>query len=1128
LTVWFEVNNRTVARALAARVFITRTRALRTFDALIMSFATPKNLPPKKRLESTLVGRDDGDENASAGARLEREKARILGDDAMRRERKAVRMARKAKKLPEPGPLVERTPKPNRDKDGNFIRKFAMVSTVKGRGQPIAIPTESRSKRAPRAAEEMPWTKYAEAERRRKAAAATRAAARDVVSGAVATLDKEASAGAGGAGAGAGAGDADADAADAAPSSQPRAHFAGDVAAPTPTEAPTNAPAEELSAELAPRTTVPTPYRKVKVPVYSVAGKRVPVDVLLREKILESSKAGSHQRAKAFKSLAGSGKVSGKVDRDGIARTLARFNIDSTEEILDGIMSRFDVDGAGYVDLPKFCNFVLPEDFPAATAPAPGGADDRPATPSAAAALHGKPRPPKDVQQLTGEAGTVERVAALLKEKIREKFQGGGAALRRAFLGLDLNGNGSLDAREFKQMLANFLIVPTEDVVASLFKRCDPLGTGHVTFDAFIKEFIPIDVAVGIEPEDEAKIRSDVHAGLVAPGAALAAAAAANGGHLNFQQCRDALGEDVDANLLRGLKDLADESHDGRIAAAALKAAVTEFESGVAASAVTAAKRDWIDGFGKGAARKGGRAPVAAPRTMTPDEIENRLRDKLMSRSKGGPAELRKAFTHFDKDRSGFITKTQLAEALHDFQMALSPAELDALIARYDSTGTGQISKADFVARLLPADYPTAANRAGQKINGKIAAFFQALTSALAELEEGGSVSRSAAIEAAKRAAKDSSLALPASAAHHAGDVASVNGPHAGDTHTARVKPGPFIAALQVAARAAEEGALADAPPPATGFEVLGGNNYKPPAITKARAFPKRLSANQLEKLVQEKISGKTPAGWSEARYYSRLLDPTKTGVVTFDAFRKALDGVGLATVSDEDARGLYDKFAGDGAAVGVDLFAKHGDAASATSSNPAVRVNVNVKDAQPVQGFVRKLVPKVFVERPEAETLTASFRAKDANAKGTLSVGAIRSVLKKANVEVDDETLHRMMRRCDLGDGEGEDIDYERFAKLVSKPEQKKLRPVSPTPRVNHVVMEEWELRPSVAAAAVAAEEAGTMERVEAWVPPPTAVFEVGGDDAAAAAADATAAPAVKKVGLTASGQVFQGDRKK
>ena len=45
--------------------------------------------------------------------------------------------------------------------------------------------------------------------------------------------------------------------------------------------------------------------------------------------------------------------------------------------------------------------------------------------------------------------------------------------------------------------------------------------------------------------------------------------------------------------------------------------------SSVAASAVTAAKRDWIDGFGKGAARKGGRAPVAAPRTMTPDEIEN-------------------------------------------------------------------------------------------------------------------------------------------------------------------------------------------------------------------------------------------------------------------------------------------------------------------------------------------------------------------------------------------------------------------------------------------------------------------------------------------------------------------------
>ena len=319
----------------------------------------------------------------------------------------------------------------------------------------------------------------------------------------------------------------------------------------------------------------------------------------------------------------------------------------------------------------------------------------------------------------------------------------------------------------------------------------------------------------------------------------------------------------MDANLLRGLKDLADESHDGRIAAAALKVAVTEFESGVAASAVTAGEARLDRRLWEGRGEEG---RTSARRGAADDDPRMRLKTvcgiSSMSRSKGGPAELRKAFTHFDKDRSGFITKTQLAEALHDFQMALSPAELDALIARYDSTGTGQISKADFVARLLPADYPTAANRAGQKINGKIAAFFQALTSALAELEEGGSVSRSAAIEAAKRAAKDSSLALPASAAHHAGDVASVERPARGRyAHRAREARAVHRGVASRRESGGGGGRSRTRRRRRLGLKFSAGNNYKPPAITKARAFPKRLSANQLEKLVQEEDLREDPRG---------------------------------------------------------------------------------------------------------------------------------------------------------------------------------------------------------------------------------------------------------------------------
>ena len=44
---------------------------------------------------------------------------------------------------------------------------------------------------------------------------------------------------------------------------------------------------------------------------------------------------------------------------------------------------------------------------------------------------------------------------------------------------------------------------------------------------------------------------------------------------------------------------------------------------------------------------------------------------------------------------------------LHHFHLPLRPGEVDALMARYDSTGMGKISYTDFVSRLLPADYPT-------------------------------------------------------------------------------------------------------------------------------------------------------------------------------------------------------------------------------------------------------------------------------------------------------------------------------------------------------------------------------------------------------------------------------------
>ena len=238
----------------------------------------------------------------------------------------------------------------------------------------------------------------------------------------------------------------------------------------------------------------------------------------------------------------------------------------------------------------------------------------------------------------------------------------------------------------------------------------------------------------------------------------------------------------------------------------------------------------------------------------------------------------------------------------------------------------------------------------------------------------------------------------------------------------------------------------------------------------------------------------------------------------TRSAFRAALDNLGLTIVSDEDAGAL---------------FARAADAADASAAG----------GAHPLHAFVRRLLPKAFTERPDGfyekvrdqiktdySHLRKSFKRADLDLSGTLSVPEIRAVLAACDVAVDDDTLHRMMRRCDV-DGHGEEIDYAQFTDLISDPElhrahakntaqayltKENQKRFTPTPAVNHFTMEEWAVRPGMraltpppgqatldyddgleAGAAVrhrnnnAAAAATARATTGAWVPPPTAVYE-------------------------------------
>ena len=743
-----------------------------------------------------------------------------------------------------------------------------------------------------------------------------------------------------------------------------------------------------------------TPTRKAQVPVYSVAGRKVSLFDLLREKILASGEGDARAAARAFKLAADK---SGKIDSVAIAAVMRRFNVSATDDAVAAVMTRLDPGGRGLVDYRTFLEAVMED---GATHPGDDDDDDD-ALRKSPGSLHGKPKPARDVATFGGDVAAMRE---LIVDKIAQKFEGGSAALRRAFNSFDADGDGAVNESEFRAVLANFLIVPPADVLSALFAANADPATGRMTFAGFVAGFVPEDIRVGIDPDTEAKIRDGFSAKFSGPGEALAAAAASKGGTLLFADARDVLGPDADPELVRRIRELSDECREGLIPAELLRDAVIEHQKYLSEAAVQKAKRDFIDGFGRELKelKKGKAPPVATPKTVSADDAEGILREKLAAKSAGGAKEQRKAFQIFDKQNKGFIDRDAMVEALHHFHVVLRPEDVDSLMAKYDSSGEGKISFQDFIAKVLPADYPTASAKKARVVDAKIAGFTMELTGLLNEVEEmggtPGSVARSEATRAAEQAAKEARVQLPPSAAHHAADAASV-GDHLSE-HP-RVEPTKYIQSIVSIVRAAEEGAIEAAAEKEGVSEKFGDNSYVAPAELASAGFARRMSTNELLAVVHEKFSAKVPHGKSATWYYSRLLDAGKDGLVGLDGFQNALKSVGLGAVDPADAEALFAEMA-EGA------------------------------EAVTVAQFTRKLTPGP-ARRPDADALRRSFESLDASHVGALSEEDIRGVLTTCDVEVDQAAISRALSLCvadpDLrgSDAKGK-IDYERFARAIGE----------------------------------------------------------------------------------------------
>ena len=605
--------------------------------------------------------------------------------------------------------------------------------------------------------------------------------------------------------------------------------------------------ARPVSASASPSPVADAPStRKVRVPVYSVAGRRATLDELLREKIQQGSRAGGHQAMKAFRSLCARGT---RANREGVRRALERFNIVSTDDILDAVMTRFDVDGDGAIDFREFATAILGEkNFPAddetrggedAARVAARGGSAKASAPFVGSAKASAPF----VSTLAGAAGTAPAVTRLLREKIAAKFAAGGAASRRAFASLDEDGDGALNLAEFRRCLSNFLIAPPEETTLALYAAHADANLGGVSRATFASAFFPppaVDPAM--DPAAAAAIREEAHRARDTAAARLASAAAeaeARGGAMTFAEARDALGPDPDVALVRALLDASRADLDGRVTATAAAAAVATLRAKDADIAVRRAQRGFVDGFGRDLAERSLRSvgPVTAPAALSPEALESILREKLASRGPGGGARARarRSFARLDARRRGWIGKEEFGDALRKCHVPLADfvdnrprthrRARDALarqaaadfFARFDASGTGRVSLADFVQRIAPADFPDANARRAER---------------------------------------------------------------------RRVS--------------------------STGFDALGKNSYEPPRAPTPPPFPRRLHVAAIVALATEKMLQRTPRGWSEAKQLARAFDPAGSGTVSRASYRDALARVGLAAVSDDDADAAFARLAGD------------------------------------------------------------------------------------------------------------------------------------------------------------------------------------------------------------------------
>ena len=324
----------------------------------------------------------------------------------------------------------------------------------------------------------------------------------------------------------------------------------------------------------------------------------------------------------------------------------------------------------------------------------------------------------------------------MLQAKIMGKTSSGGLELLRLFRKFDTNGDHQIDMNEFKQAMHRYNLNLPDSTLESMFRHYDKEGVGHISYYTFIRHMLPNDFPKDDGPGSNNSLMSSAsskEAFLNAQRRGESLTRQAFGRMRSIERVEKMLQRKLyekthngGLNLLRMFRKF-DDDKNGVIDFNEFCTVMRKYNLNLPRSTMRAMfekydveKKGHIDYYTfikrivpsdfpdlKKLENEGGGLPGMSinggTRTLeranrrraanlkkgslglkTMAKIEETLRQKIMTNTKGGSRELYYAFQHFDRDGSGDITFDEFEQVIQrHFNMGLSQQELRQLFLKY-------------------------------------------------------------------------------------------------------------------------------------------------------------------------------------------------------------------------------------------------------------------------------------------------------------------------------------------------------------------------------------------------------------------------------------------------------------